>query len=153
MDRVAWHAAFRGVTMSQTGTCNWSEGMSQGSVLSLLVDIWFCIICWLNYTAALVHDLSVHVWVYFWIVFCFYYMLSPSIVSDSLRPHGLQHARLPCPSSFPEFSQIHVHCVCDAIQPSCPLLSPSPPAFDLSQHQCLFQWVGSLHQVAKVLEL
>ena len=40
----------------------------------------------------------------------------------------------------------------DAIQPSHPLLSPSPPAFNLSQHQGLFQWVGSSHQVAKVLE-
>ena len=41
----------------------------------------------------------------------------------------------------------------DAIQPSHPLLSPSPPAFNLSQHQGFFQWVGSSHQVAKVLEL
>ena len=43
------------------------------------------------------------------------------------------------------------HWVSDAIQPSHPLLSPSPPAFNLSQHQCLFRWVSSLHQVAKVL--
>ena len=42
---------------------------------------------------------------------------------------------------------------CDAIQPSHPLSPPSPPAFNLSQHQGLFQWVSSLHQVAKVLEL
>ena len=52
-----------------------------------------------------------------------------------------------------EFAQIHVHWVCDAIQPSHPLSSPSPPAFNLSQHQGLFQWVSSSHQVAKVLEL
>ena len=52
-----------------------------------------------------------------------------------------------------ELAQIHVHWVGDAIQPSRPLSSPSPPAFNLSQHQGLFQWVGSLHQVAKVLEL
>ena len=51
-----------------------------------------------------------------------------------------------------EFAQTHVHRADDAIQPSHPLLSPSPPAFNLSQHQGLFQWVGSLHQVAKVLE-
>ena len=51
-----------------------------------------------------------------------------------------------------ELAQIHVHQVSDAIQPSHPLLSPSP-AFNLSQHQGLFQWVSSLHQVAKVLEL
>ena len=51
-----------------------------------------------------------------------------------------------------EFAQTHVHQVSDAIQPSHPLLSPSPPAFNLSQHQGLFQWVSSLHQRAKVLE-
>ena len=51
-----------------------------------------------------------------------------------------------------ELSQTHLHWVSDAIQPSHPLLSPSPPAFNLSQHQGLFQWVSSSHQVAKVLE-
>ena len=49
-------------------------------------------------------------------------------------------------------AQTHVHWVGDAIQPSHPLSSPSPPAFNLSQHQGLFQWVSSLHHVAKVLE-
>ena len=51
-----------------------------------------------------------------------------------------------------ELAQINVHWVSDAIWPSNPLSSPSPPAFNLSQHQGLFQWVNSLHQVAKVLE-
>ena len=54
---------------------------------------------------------------------------------------------------LPEFAQTHIHGVNDAIQPSHPLSSPSPPAFKLSQHQGLFQWVSSLHQVANVLEL
>ena len=54
----------------------------------------------------------------------------------------------------PEVAQTHVHQVDDVIQPSHPLSSPSPPAsFSLSQHQGLFQWVSSSHQVAKVLEL
>ena len=53
---------------------------------------------------------------------------------------------------LPELAQTYVHWVTDAIQPSHPLSSPSP-AFSLSQHQGLFQWVSSLHQVAKVLEL
>jgi len=52
-----------------------------------------------------------------------------------------------------EFAHIHVYLIDDAIQPSCPLLSPSPPAFNLSQHQGLFQWVSCLHQVASILEL
>ena len=51
-----------------------------------------------------------------------------------------------------EFTQTHVHRVSDAIQPSHPLSSPSPPAPNLSQHQSLFQWVKSSHEVAKVLE-
>ena len=50
-----------------------------------------------------------------------------------------------------EFTQTYVHWVGDAMQPSHPLLSPSPPAFNLSQHQGLFKWVSSSHQVAKVL--
>ena len=51
-----------------------------------------------------------------------------------------------------ELAQIHIHWVDDAILPSHPWSSPSPPAFNLSQHQGLFQWVSSSHQVAKVLE-
>ena len=59
---------------------------------------------------------------------------------------------LPVHHQLPEFTQTHVYWLDDAIQPSHPLSSPSPPAFTLSQHQGLFQWVGSSHQVAKVLE-
>ena len=50
----------------------------------------------------------------------------------------------------PEFTQTHIHWVSDAIKPSHPVLSPFPPAFSLSQHQGLFKWVSSSHQVAKV---
>ena len=151
-------------------------------------------------------------------------LFSRSVMSNSLRPHELQHIRLPCPSLspsewnesrslmsnslqlhglyspwnslgqdtgvgslsllqgnfstqgsnpghlhcrqilyqlshkgtpriLPEFAQTHVHQVSDASQPSHPLSCPSPPAFNLSQHQGLFQWVSSSHHVAKVLEL
>ena len=59
---------------------------------------------------------------------------------------------LPVHHQLQEFTQTHVHWVGDAIQPSHPLSSPSPPAFNLSQHQDLFKWVSSSHQVAKVLE-
>ena len=55
--------------------------------------------------------------------------------------------------SLLKFVQVHVHWVGDAIQPSHPLSLPSPPALSLSQHQGLFQWVSSSHQVAKLLEL
>ena len=53
---------------------------------------------------------------------------------------------------LPELTQTPVHWFSDAIQPSHPLSSPSPPTFNLYQHQGLFQWIGSSHQVAKVLE-
>ena len=59
---------------------------------------------------------------------------------------------LPVHHQLLEFTQTHVHRISDAIQPSHPLLSPSPPAPNPSQHQSLFQWVNSSHEVAKVLE-
>ena len=78
---------------------------------------------------------------------------SHSVVSNSWRPHRLQHTRLPCRLVTPgPCAQGHVHWVGDVIQPSHPLSSPSPSMFNLYQHQGLFQWVGSSHQVAKVLE-
>ena len=59
---------------------------------------------------------------------------------------------LPVHHQLPEFTQTHVHWVRDAIQPSYPLSSPSPPTVSLSQHQDLFKWVSSSHQVAKMFE-
>ena len=79
-------------------------------------------------------------------------LFSHSVVSDSLRPHESQHARPPCRHQLPEFTQTHVHRVSDAIQPSHPLSSPSPPAPNPFQHQSLFQWVNYSHKVAKILE-
>ena len=66
------------------------------------------------------------------------FFCSHSVMSNTLWPHVLQHARLPCPSCLPEFAQTHSHWVGDAIQPPHPLLLPSPPALNLSQHQGLF---------------
>ena len=65
-------------------------------------------------------------------------LLSCSVVSNSLWPQGLQHAKLSVLYLLPEFAQTHVHWVSDAIQPSHPLSPPSPPAFNLSHHQGLF---------------
>ena len=64
---------------------------------------------------------------------------SRSVMSGSLQPNGLQHARLPCSSPTPGACSTHVHRVSDVIQPSHPLSSPSPPALNLSQHQGHFQ--------------
>ena len=78
-----------------------------------------------------------------------------SVVQSGLTlcdPHGLQHAGLLVHHQHLKFTQTHVHWVGDAIQPFYPLSSPSPPAFNLSQHQGLFTWVSSSHQLARVLE-
>ena len=69
------------------------------------------------------------------------------------NPMNCSTPGLPVHHHLPEFPQTHVHWVGDAIQPSHPWSSPSPPVPNPSQHQNLFQWVSSLHQVAKVLEL
>ena len=75
-----------------------------------------------------------------------------SVMSDSLRPHESQHARPPSPSPTPGIYPNS----CTLSQWCHPIIScslfPSPPAFNLSQHQDLFKWVSSSHQVAKVLE-
>ena len=68
------------------------------------------------------------------------------------NPMNCSMPGLPVHHQLPEFTQTHVHWVRDAIQPSHPLSSPSPPAPNPSQHQSLFQWVNSSHEVAKVLE-
>ena len=82
--------------------------------------------------------------------------LSVSSVTQSCLtlcdPMNCSTPGLPVHHQLPEFTQTHVHWVGDAIWPSHLLLSPSPPAFNLSQHQGLFQWVSSSHQVAKILE-
>ena len=75
-----------------------------------------------------------------------------SVASNSLWPHGLQYAKLSVHHQLLKLTQTHVPWVGDAIQPSHPLLSHSPPTFSLTQHQGLFQWVSSSHQVDKVLE-
>ena len=68
-------------------------------------------------------------------------------------PMNHSTAGLPVHCQPLEFTQTHLHQVSDAIQPCHPLSSPSPPALNLSQYLVLLQWVGSPHQVAKVLEV
>ena len=66
-----------------------------------------------------------------------WYQFSCSVMSDSLRPHGLQHTGFPVYHQIPELTQTHVHQVSDAIQPSHPLFFLCPPASVLSRHQGL----------------
>ena len=87
------------------------------------------------------------------------FVLDPSVQFSSVaqlcptlcNPMNRSTPGLPVHHQLPEFTQTHVHRVSDAIQPSHPLSSPSP-APNPSQHQSLFHWVNSLHEVAKVLE-
>ena len=83
---------------------------------------------------------------------CFPIIQFSSVVTDSLWPRESQHARPPCPSPTPRVYSNSCPLSQWCIQPSHPLSSPSPPALNLSQHQGLFKWVSSSHQVAKVLE-
>ena len=76
---------------------------------------------------------------------------SRSVVSDSCDPMNCSMPGLPIHHQLPEFTQTHVYWVSDVTQPTHPLSSPSPPTFNLPQHQGPFRWVSSLHQVAKVL--
>ena len=102
---------------------------------------------------------QLHIYVYMYL--CVYF--SSIFVSDQIRSvtqscptlcdtMNRSMPGLPVHHQLPEFTQTHVHWVGDAIQPSHPLSSPSPPALNLSQHQGLFKWVSSSHEVAKVLE-
>ena len=89
-------------------------------------------------------------------VFALWYVQFSSVTQSCLTlcdPMDCSLPGFPVHHQLPELAQTHVHRVGDAIQSSHPLLSPSPPVFNLSQHQGLFQWVNSLHQVVKVLEL
>ena len=92
---------------------------------------------------------------------CFFFFLNKSSVQFSsvaqscptfCDPMNGSTPGFPALHYLPEFAQSHVHWVSDAIQPSHRLSSPSPPAFNLSQHRGLFKWVSSSQQVAKVLE-
>ena len=104
-----------------------------------IVDLEYCV----NFSDSVIH-------VFFHMLFQF---SSVAQSCPTLRdPMNHSTPGLPVYHQLPEFIQTHVHWVGGAIQPPHPLSSPSPPALNLSQHQGLFKWVSSLHQVAKVLE-
>ena len=95
----------------------------------------------------------------YWIIYIIHYTFHTHQIrsvaqSCSTLCDPMNHSTpgLPVHYQLQEFTQTHVHRVSDAIQPSHPLSSPSPPAPNPSQHQSLFQWINSSHEVAKVLE-
>ena len=91
------------------------------------------------------------VYIYSDIVKLFFILLFRcSVMSELCDPMDCSTTGFPVLHQLLELAQTHVHWVGDAIQPSCPLLSPSPHAFSLFQHQDLYQWVSSLHQFRSV---
>ena len=72
--------------------------------------------------------------------------------STLCNPMDCSTSGLPVPHHLPEFAQVHVHCINDAIQPSHPLMPSAPSALNLSQHQGLLHWLSCLHQITKILE-
>ena len=114
----------------------------------------------LLFTSPLPLHLAVTSSLYLWVFFCyvmficlFWFFSSVTQLCPTLcDPINRSMPGLPVHQQLPEFTQTHVHRISDAIQPCHPLSSPSPPAPSPSQHQGLFQWVNSSHEVAKVLE-
>ena len=92
--------------------------------------------------------LSTGNWLHSSVQFCSVTQLCPTLCD----PVDCRTPGLPVHHELPEFTQTKVHWVCDAIQPSHPLSSSSPPTFNFSQHQSIFKWVSSSHQVAEVVE-
>ena len=120
------------------------------SVNLIMFPLWLAVIIILLFVWLLIEKTDKHL-LLLWL--CNYSVqFSRSVMSDSLRPHESQHARPPCPSPTPGVHSNSRHRVSDSIQPSHPLSSLSPPTSSPSQHQSLFQWVNSSHEVAKVLE-
>ena len=139
--RILQERIVKWVALPSSRGSSWLSDQTQVSCVSCIASRFFT-------TESLGKPTYVYVCAYIYISVQFSY----SIMSDSLQLHGLQHSRLPVHHQLPEPTQTHIHRISDAIQPFHLLLSRSPPALNLSQHQGLFQWVGSSNQVAKLLK-
>ena len=131
-DRGAWWAAIYGVAQSLTRLKRLSSSSS-----SMMLALRFLLMLFMNLRKfSCIPQFS-------------------SVTQSCLTlcdPMNCSTPGLPVHHQLPDFTQTHVHRVSDAIQPSHPLSSPSPPAPNPSRHQSLFQWVNSSYKVAKVLE-
>ena len=171
-DREAWHAAVHRVANHWTWLSEWTTATTStlvpqllGNMIILLSEAWpqaKVVLCLKEFNCPQRGlDFALRSWE-IPLFFLNYALFSGSVGLSSVQ--SLSHVWLfatptdcstpgfPVHHQLPELAQTHVHRVGDAIQPSHLLKSPSPPAFILSQHQGLFKWVSSSHQVAKVLE-
>ena len=142
MDREAWRAAVHGVINSRTRLSDWTELNGTDPVFSGLfieetVLFLHCVV--LEPLLKISYSVPYSVPIQNLILFCSVTQSCPTVYD----PMDCSTPGLPVHHQVPEFTQTHVHWVSDAIQPSHPLLYPSPPAFNLSQHQSLFKWVSS----------
>ena len=145
VDGEAWCAAVHGTAKSRTWLSNWTE----------LIYLKYRSFSGIYIASIIYHDLLFHSPsdVFWWTDMPEFQFSSVTQSCLTLwDPMDCSTPGLPVHHQLPEFTQTHVNWVRDAIQPSHPLSSPSPPTLNLPQHQGLFQWVGSSHQVAKVLE-
>ena len=118
--------------------CDLASGLLSWALLDLLPVL--CALTWSS-------------WVFLSVSYAFVMVQFSSVTQSCLTlcdPMDCNTSGLPVHHQLPEFTQTHVHWVGDAIQPSHPPSSPSPPAFNFSQHQGLFQWASSSPQVAEV---
>ena len=136
-DREGWSAAVHGVAKSQTRLSDWT---TKSHLKSLTVTCGYRLMYWINKNKRMLSTV-------YKVIFSSVAQLCPTLWD----PMYCSMPGLPIHHQLLESTQTHVHWVGDAIQPSHPLSSPSPPALNFSQHQGLFQWVSSLHWVAKVL--
>ena len=135
------------------GDCHWGLCFSAFTVFRFYMNVIACSICLLWRTSLSLSVLKVHPCCGKWqrvLLFEFSSVAQSCLIL--CHPMDCSTPGLPVCHQLSELAQTHVHRVSDAIQLSHPLLSPSPPALNLSQHQGLFTWVSSSHQAAKVLE-
>ena len=159
MDREAWHAAVHGVTKIRTRQSDWTELLHtchsfflsdrKSTACYSFGRIWI-----LRKFSSKPASTLFSLWHMFLLrskncCCCSVANLCPTLCN----PMDCSMTGFPVPHHLQEFAQVHVHCIGDAVQPYHPLTSSSPSAFNLSQHQRLFQWVGCLHQMTKILEL
>ena len=120
------------------------------------IDKWMDKKLWYRYTmkyySAIKNNVFVSVLIRWMNLNSFHFSSVTQSCPTLCNPMDCSTPGLPVHHQLPELAHTHFHQVSDAIQPSHPLSTPSPPTFNLSQHQGLFQWVSSLHQVATVLE-
>ena len=120
----------------------WAENVTKYFILRKTIGVIF-----------LYHHLDIHVkYINILLIFSVQFSSVTQSCPALCDPMNRSTPGLPVHHHLPEFTQTHVHRVSDTIQPSRPLSTPSPPATNPSQHQGLFQWVSSSHEVAKVLE-